>query len=331
MKITINDLAKEAGVSIASISRYLNNKYEVSNKTISKIEKAIEKLNYKPYASAHILSIQTIGILIPDINNLYYLPVTEGIEAEMQRNDFNIFICHTNNRTSNNHIENLIEKKVDGFIFYGPLEESKRPIISELSKNKPVLIINDDIMEANVYSVMTDSVRGAYQAIKYLIKLGHKKIGFINGSTDYLTYRNKLSGYKKALTDNNLPIEKKYIVHEEPHEAGGYSGLNKLLELKERPTAIFTASDQMAIGVMRACYERNLKIPDDVSLIGFSDIRLASELSPRLTTVNQFPYDTGRIAAETILKVIKKDRLSQRMILIEPKVSIRESCKSLVS
>jgi DNA-binding LacI/PurR family transcriptional regulator len=194
----------------------------------------------------------------------------------------------------------------------------------------PVLMINDYMIGSNVYSVMTDETEGAFQAVKYLIKLGHKKIAFINGDVDYTTYLYKLRGYERALEANGIEFDEKYHIKQTPYEEGGYLGTKKILQMKEdRPTAIFTASDQIAVGVYKAIYEAGLKIPLDFSVVGFSGIPLSKELFPELTTVDQFAYNTGSKAGRTLMKLIAGETLEQKRILLEPKLIIRNSCKNI--
>ncbi|MDI3547176.1 MAG: LacI family transcriptional regulator [Halanaerobiales bacterium] len=336
MPITIRDIAEKANVSIATVSRVLNNSSQVSKETKDKVEKVIKELNFKPNVFARGLikkSINTIGVILPDLNNLFYPAVIKGIEDELEKQNYNIFLCNTDESITKEkkYIKTLLEKHVDGIIFLGtrPTGFENNKHIVELSKKLPVLMINDYIIGSNVYSVMTDEVNGAYKAVNYFLSLGHKKIGFINGNVDFTTYKYKLRGYKKALEDNKIPLNEKYVINETPYEKGGYLGVKKLLSLKDRPTAIFTASDQIAIGAMNAIFESGYS-SDDFSVIGYGDIPILNELYSGLTTVNQFPYYTGQLAAETIIKVINQEELKQRKIILEPELSIRKSCKALI-
>lgn len=336
MAITIRDIAKRANVSIATVSRVLNNSSKVSKETKDKIHRVMEELNYKPNALARGLikrSLRTVGVLIQDMNNIFYPAVIKGIEDELEIHDYNIFLCNTDSNLDKEkkYIDTLVGKGVDGIIFMGtrPVGMKHNEHIAALCKKIPVLIINDDIIGVDVYSVATNEVNGAYKAISYFIELDHRKIAFINGNTDYTTYRYKFEGYKRAILDNGIDLNPDYIIQEEPYEKGGYKGAKKLLSLKNRPTAIFSASDQIAIGIIRAVFEAGYSIPDDFSIIGFSGVPISAEIFPQLTTVNQFPFKTGKIAASLIIKAINKQQLEQRKILIEPELSIRKTCRKL--
>ena len=330
-KITIHDVARESGVSVATVSRFMNNKNGVSKKAKERISIAIKELNYRPYALAKGLSISTIGIIIPDIKNLYFSPAIMGLEDGLSKLDYNIFICYTYDDLvrEKKHIKTLIDKNVDGIVYFGPIKKSSIPLIKEISKIKPLLLMFDDVLGLKVHSVMADSLNGSYSAVNYLIGLGHKKIAIINGSREFKTYQNKFNGYKSALQDNDLELNKDYVINEIPYEEGGFNGANRLLELKDKPTAIFTASDQIAIGVYKAILKAGYSIPDDFSIIGYGGIHLAMELFPELSTMDQFPYQIGSIAAEKIINIIKHNKISERLVLIEPELVERESCRAI--
>lgn len=299
-----------------------------------RVEWAIAELGYTPPIIAKgwpQRNMRAVGVLIPDITNLYYPIVVKVLEDELWKNEFNIYLCNTgeNIEREKSYITSLLKKGVAGMIFLGTRPTSgTNNHITELSEKMPVLLMNDYLIGANVYSVMADEIEGAYKATVYLLQLGHERIGFINGGVSFTTYQYKFEGYKRALQDHGIEIRQELIVDIDPHEEGGYVGTNKLLRIKNPPTAIFAASDQIAIGAIRACYEAGKKIPRDISVIGFSNIPIAASLYPPLTTVDQFPQKTAKIAADMIVKLIKKESLAQKRIILDPKIEIRSSCAS---
>jgi len=336
MTPTINDVAKKAKVSVATVSRVINDSILISEKTKKNVKKAIKDLDYKPYARARKLiekNLRAAALLIPDIKNVFYPIVIRGVEDELEKNGYSLFICNTdeNIEKERKYLDTLIDKGVDGMIFLGTRPaELKQQYIINLSGKMPVLMINDYIVGSNIYSVMTDETEGAFQAVNYLIKLGHRKIAFINGDVDYTTYRYKYRGYEKALKANSIELDEKYHIKQTPYEEGGYLGTKKILQMKEdSPTAIFTASDQIAIGVYKAIYEAGLKIPGDFSVVGFSGIPLSKELFPELTTVDQLAYNTGSQAGRTLMRLITGETLEQKRILLEPKLIVRDSCRDI--
>ena len=335
MKITINDIAKRTNLSIATVSRALNNSAKVSAKTRQRIEDTIKEMSLQPNsASWGILRrrLKTVGLVLPDITNAFYPPVIRGIEDELFRNDYNVFLCNTDESIDQEmqYIQTLLEKGVDAIIFLGTRPTHNRnDHLVRLSESIPVLMINDSLIGSNVYSVMSDEVEGAYKAVKYLLELGHTRIAFVNGNVEYTTYRYKQLGFEQALRDHCVPILGDYVVKEDPHETGGYKGARKLITGSHPPTAIFCASDQIAVGAIKAIYEQHRSIPGDFSVIGFSDSPIAEHLFPGLTTISQSPYKTGQISAQTIIKVIRKEKLDQRKIILDTQLVIRQSCRKL--
>ena len=336
MTITINDVARKAKVSVATVSRVINDSILISEKTKTNVKKAIRDLDYMPYARARKLikkNLRAAALLLPDLKNIFYPIVIRGVEDELEKNGYSLFICNTDEdiEKEKKYLDTLIDKGVDGMIFLGTRPTKlKQQYIINLSEKMPVLMINDYMIGSNVYSVMTDETEGAFQAVNYLIKLGHRKIAFINGDVDYTTYLYKLRGYERALKTNSIEFDEKYHIKQTPYEEGGYLGTKKILQMKEEgPTAIFTASDQIAVGVYKAIYEAGLKIPGDFSVVGFSGIPLSKELFPELTTVDQFAYNTGSKAGRTLMKLISGKKLEQKRIILEPKLIIRDSCKDI--
>ena len=329
----MRDVASASGVSIATVSRVINNPALVSEETRAKVELAIANLGYhqpSPNRQDDIDNLRAIGLILPDINNIYYPVVIRGIEDELTLNHYSLFICNSdeNIEKEKTYIATLMKKGVDGIVFLGTRDSGvKQDHIVKLSDEFPVLLINDYIIGSNVYSVMADEIEGSYRAVKYLIDLGHRNIAYVRGDAQHTTFAYKYRGYEKALLEANIPVSEKLIILDDPHERGGYSAGIKLLRMQNRPTAVFAANDMLAIGIMRAVYELGFKIPEDLSLVGFSDVPIAAEMHPPLTTVNQFPYNTGIIAAQTLMKVINHQKMMQRRIILEPQLSIRESCK----
>jgi len=336
LNVTIKDVAKKADVSIATVSRFLNNKPKVSKGAKQRIANAISELKYEPYAMAKGLikrKMKTIGLLMPDIRNLFYPIVIKGVEDELEKNNYNIFVCHSDEKIDKEkkYLDTLLDKGVEGIIFLGTRspKKEKNDHILELSNSIPILMINEYLIGSNVYSVMSDQVEGAYKAITYLIENGHREIAFINGNTDYTTYRHKLRGFMKAFNDYSIEPNEDFIIKTTPYEDGGYDGANKILSHNEKPTAFFTASDQIAYGSIRALIEKGFNVPKDFSVIGYGNIDISANIYPELTTVDQFPYKTGKMAAKKIINILEKEGLDQKKILIEPELVIRKSSRSI--
>jgi LacI family transcriptional regulator len=333
---TITDIARLADVSTATVSRVINNPKVVKSETREKVQEVIKKINYTPNRLARgliIKSTNTIGIILQDINNMYYPSVIRGVEDRFSESDYGLFLCNTDGdiEKEKKHINLLIERRVDGLILLGtrPLGIDKNQHVLEVAKSIPLITLNDSIKGEGIYSVQNDEEKGAYDAVSYLIGLGHERIAIINGNKNFTTYEYKLAGYKKALKENHLSIKQEYIVKVEPYERGGHEGVQKLLKTNYPPTAIFVASDQISIGVYKAIYECGYRIPEDVSVIGFGGISLANEMYPELTTVNQFPYKLGRVAAETMIQVLGKGNPKSKHKIIHCKLELGKSCSGI--
>ena len=332
MATTLKDIAKEAKVSIATVSRVLNDSALISDSTRRKIRSVMNELDYKPYTEKTISrkSIDTVGLLIPDNRNIFYPEVVRGVEARLEEDGFKLIQAYTDEdiEKEKGYLDIFMDIGVSGIILLGTRPAKlKHKYIINLSQRHPVIMVNDYIVGSNVYSVMTDEVEGAFHAVEYLITLGHKKIAFINGDVDYTTYRYKYNGYIKALDANGIRPDENYHIKITPYEEGGYLGAKRVLGMgKDRPTAIFTASDQIAVGVYKSINEAGLNIPDDFSIIGFSGTTFSKELFPELTTIDQFPFNTGSRAADTLIKLISGKNMEQKRFLIEPRIIIRDSC-----
>jgi DNA-binding LacI/PurR family transcriptional regulator len=334
-QITIKDIANAAKVSIATVSRVMNMPEKVAPETKQKINQIMKDMKFTPNAFAVGLiknTIKTVCIILPDINNLFYPPLLRGIEDRLQSHGYNGFICNTDKSIEKEmfYIENFIGKNVDGFVFVGtrPLGLKNNEHLLELNKRIPIIMVNDDILGSNIYSVMTDEVNGAYIATTHLIKLGHKKIAFINGNEKLTTYEYKLQGYKRALEDNDISFDKNMVICGIANEKGGFYAGEEILASSIKPTAFFTESDQIAMGLVKSLFFHGYHVPGDFSVVGFGGVPLFEQLYPGLTTIDQFPYKTGEMAADKIIKIINGEKIQQRKTVIEPELIIRESCKA---
>lgn len=335
--MTIKDIAKLAHVSTATVSRVINSPDKVSADKKALVDKIIQESNYFPNALARGLiqaKTKSIGVIIPDINNLFYPAVVRGLEDSLESNGYNLFLCNTDKYIEKEikYINTLLEQRVDGIVFMGtrPIDPHKNAHIKAVSKRIPVIMVNDYIVGSEAYSVLSDEIDGAYNAVKYLIELGHTRIAFFTGESEYTTYRNKEKGYEMALSENKIPILEEYIYRDGASEEGGARNAKRMLEKgNPMPTAIFAASDQTALGAIKAISEAKFKVPEDFSIIGYANIPISSLLYPELTTINQFPYETGKMAAELLAKIIDGEKPNQRKFLIEPKLIVRQSCMRL--
>lgn len=333
MAVTIQTIARLAKVSTATVSRYLNFPESVSPKKRALIAEVIKEQNYVPNELARGLTrniFSTIGVIMPDINNTFFSAVLLGIELELEKSGYSTLVCNTHGHIDRekHYLEMLISRRVAGIIFVGtrPLADEDNAHIVELAHKVPVMLINDRLASEHVSFVMTNEEQGMGLAVEYLYGLGHRNIGFLNGNPPFTTYRYKLDGFVGAMKRLGLEIHEGYMQGIDPYEKGGYSGMLKIGQLASRPTAVVTANDQIAIGAVRAVFESGWAVPRDMSVVGFSNTPISAEVYPRLTTVDQFPYDTGKTAAQQLIEQIDRRNTRHSGLRIDCKMMIRASC-----
>lgn len=333
MMPTINDVAKEAGVSISTVSRVLNNNYPVKEETRIKIEKAIEKLNYKPNMLARSLitkKTSTIGVIVQGITNLFFPTIVESIEDYSKDQGYSIVLCNTRGEALKEKeiIENLMSKGVDGIIIIDPtIDNLKNKYLEDVSMKLPIIIINGSPEGIKGNFICYDEKVGTLEAFQYLLKLGHKEIAFIRGSKSY-SYDIKEKIYIDIIEKNNLSYKEILDVGKGNSIEVVENTQKKVEELllkKNKPTAIFACNDLMALGSVNACNKLNLNVPYDISIIGFDNTLISNITHPKLTTVDLNMEEIGNIAALKLLEIIE-DKNKSIKYTMETKLIVRESC-----
>jgi len=331
------DVAKKANVSFMTVSRVINGHNNVKKETKEKVLKAIMELGYYPNAAARALNrnkTNVIGIIVPYYEHYlaspYFVELLLEIEKHMALKGYDlIFNTSKTKKFSHNDYSILYkQRKVDGLIILAPSihEKSLEKLVYE---NIPFVIVGG--MEENKYinCVDIDNIKGTREAVQYLLNLGHRRIGLVAGILYVMDGRQRLQGYIDTLNSHNIEIDNDLIFKGDFTEKSGYDALYYFFSLKLPPTAIFCSNDHMAVGLYKAAHEKNIKIPDDLSVIGFDDIKLASFLTPPLTTIKQ-PIDTlGKTTAELIIDYIEKKLNTIKKIIIPPKLIIRSSCRPI--
>ena len=329
MRKTIDNVAQLAKVSKATVSRVLNNSLKVTEKTRERVLKAIKESGYYPSTMARRLTTnkaETIGLVIPSpqdktFGNPFYTEILRGFthQAKVEGYDLLLFV----NEHQFNYSRLFYDRRVDGLLLVGIKRNDKG--IVELSKNKLPYILTGkvDFKESNY--VDAENRRGAYQAVSYLAGLGHKRIGYLGGSFEFIFNQERFEGYIQALEKHNLEYGKELTMESINTQESGYESMHKLLESPFLPTAVFVANDLDAIGAMKAAKERGLKIPEDISLTGFDDIQLASYTEPTLTTVRQPIYEMGITAIRLLVQLIEKKAIGPLKVELPTQLIIRES------
>lgn len=330
-RITIVDVAKQAGVSFGTVSRVINNDVHVKKETRQRVIETMERLGFVANRQARSLAggrSNSIGVLVPDLGTGYIGEIIRGIDAELSLTDLDL-ILYTTHRTASketNYVTNLATGMVDGLLLVLP--RSPADFIGNLTQSKfPFVLIDHQGAGRDCPSVGAANWQGGYNATEYLANLGHTRIGFITGSMDLGCAVDRLDGYRSALRTYHIPDAPELIYEGNFFQPDGYAGAQAMLDLPEPPTAIFASNDVMAMGVMDAVRNRGLRVPDDVSIVGFDDIPQASLVRPALTTINQPLEKMGRVATQKLLDLLKHPEKEADRIELPTHLIVRDSCK----
>jgi len=333
MNPTIKDVANLAGVHPSTVSRVINDDSRISEKTKNKVLLIIKKLRYTPNAIARGLKTKrthTLGMLIPDITNPFFAEIARGVEDAASKNNFNVILCNTDDKLKKErtYLEILRGKRVDGLIL-GTAHIKDKSILELEKNNFPYILISRNIEGLDKNCVIVDDEVGGIMATEYLIKLGHRRIAHITGPLKTRSALNRLKGYKLVLKKHRIEYKDELVGEGDFRIKGGYQVMKRFLKLTEPPTAIFAANDLLALGTMQVIQKKNFQVPEDFSVIGFNDIKLASFVYPPLTTIRQPMLEMGALAVKMLIKIIEEGEFNQRKEVLESKLIIRESCKKI--
>ncbi|MFQ6618619.1 MAG: LacI family DNA-binding transcriptional regulator [Fidelibacterota bacterium] len=329
---SIRDVANACGVAISTVSKALNNKPGVSSETRELILKTAKKFHYIPDAYARGLvqgKTDTIGFLIDRthsnlFSNPFYSLILDGVDNELGKQGYNLLISSHSDYHHKRSLPRMIqEKRVDGVIIVGKVHER---IIDELLRmDFPFVLVDNIYKSAKVKCVVTDNINGAIQAVNHLVKLGHTRIGMLKGENGDISLKERYEGYLQALKSNSLNIYREYIIPGFNTPEGGYEAMQKLLISKEVPTAIFTSNDAMAIGALKAMREKGLRVPQDISIIGFDDIRESAHTHPPLSSIRIEKEKMGKIGAKILIDIIKSKGGGKEIIVLKTNLVPRQS------
>jgi DNA-binding LacI/PurR family transcriptional regulator len=328
---TIKDVAARAGVSRQTVSRVVNEKGEVSDATRHRVVAAIEELGYRPSAAARSMVMGrtcTLGCISPSLTDYTFANIIDSAQAEARRLGYFVL---TGSAPTVQDVEPLLEemlrRQVDGLMVLNPrADERYRYFLPLIEKGLAVLYLNSTPQEEPVSSVHCDDRRGGYDATRYLIELGHQFIGTILGPENEEASVDRLAGFRQALAEEGLTCEPECVIQGDWSATSGYQAARQLLAVPREFTAIFCQNDQMAIGAIRALREAGRRLPDDVSIIGFDDIPLASYFDPPLTTLRQPMRETGERAVQVLVETIQDPDRTPEQIVIPARLLERASC-----
>lgn len=328
-RITIRDVAEKAGVSAQTVSRVLNQRPDVAPQTREKVVQAIADLNYRPSGIARSLRLKstgTIGLIVPDSSNPFFAELGRAIEKTAFENGCSVILCNSDGDLEREsfYIEALVSKQVDGLIIVGANRASRKNPI--LDGSLPVVVVDRDLNGERFDTVLADNLEGGEKGTSYLIALGHERIAFITGPSGLPTSTARLRGYRRALEKHHIPLERELVIPGDFRYQGGYRAMEKLLKLAPPPTAVFAANDMMAVGAIACIRDHHLRVPEDISVIGFDDIPLASFLNPKLTTIAQPRGEMGRMAVTMLMERLQDRNLPARRYVLPVILVERESC-----
>jgi DNA-binding LacI/PurR family transcriptional regulator len=332
MSVTLKDIAEHLNISVSTVSRVVNNKDRVDPQTRKRVLNALEEFQYRPNEVARSLKRKTskaIGIVVPDISNVFFSTVIKGVESVARQYGYSVIVCNSDEsrEIEDEYTDLLLQKQVSALIiatvggnmdFFKLYKRAGVPV---------VFIDNIPKMDSNFDFVAIDNIKASYKLVEHLVKLGHKEIAIITGSLNETTALERLQGWENCLKDNNITIRKEWIATGDFKQQSGYNSMQRLLNGRKVPTAVFAANNFLSYGAIRAILDANLRIPEDIALVGFDAVDLTGLVRPRITSVIQPAEEIGVIAGEIIMRKINNNKTAVfEKVILEPQLVIKESC-----
>lgn len=330
-QIKIGDVARAAGVSNSTVSRVLKGqKKHMRPETRERVLRAIEELGYRPNQVARGLvtgQTHTIGVVIPDVSNPFFGPAIKGCEDILFENGYSIFLCNTNENVDREkyYLDLLVSRSVDALAVWGSrvLSDELEALVGD---NIPLVTVelSHEPSSPNHICINIDNEDGAKAATQHLIEQGYRRIAHLSGPVGRITGQRRLSGYQKALEENGLEFDPVLVEKEKPSIRGGYQAMLNLFK-SQSPDAVFCYNDLMAVGAIIAAQQLDLNVPNDLAVVGFDDITLASLITPPLTTIQIPQYELGKLTGELLLKYLQDGELHERSIWLPVELQVRAS------
>ena len=330
----MREVAEHAGVSVTTVSHVVNNTRAVNPDTRKRVEEAMRILGYQPNVVARSLrrgKTHTIGIILPDSANTYFAEVVRGVEDTSFSHGYSVILCNSDNDLDKERLYTnvLLEKQVDGSIIVAAGLSSEN-IRNLLAREIPLVLVDRRVPEVDADYVLTDNQGGGRLATSHLIDRGHRAIACIAGPEGVKLSSDRIAGYQQALEQAGIAIQPQLILRGDFQYQSGYHAAQRLFGNRSMPTAIFACNDLMAIGAYRFAHEKGLRIPDQLSIVGFDDIRLAAYAYPPLTTIRQSKHTMGASAAKLLLERMTNRELAPRLEILETQLVIRQSTAQIV-
>jgi LacI family transcriptional regulator len=326
---TMKQVAEKAGVSTSTVSHVINNTRVVSPDVRARVLSIIAEMRYIPSAVARSLKndkTHTIGMMVPNSSNPYFAELIQGIEDAAFKRSYNVILCNAYDDPKKQaaYLRVLMEKRIDGLILVASGADDELALLLR-DQSVPIVLVDREVAGVEADFIESDHETGGYLATRYLIELGHTDIGCVSGPADLPPARDRVAGYLRALKEAGLKFRLDYLVRSDFTSEGGFRAFQQLLALNQPPTAIFASNDLMAIGGICAASEARLRIPQDLSVIGYDDIALASYSTPRLTTMAQPKYEMGQRVTRLLLERIMGGHLPLRRELLQTTLVERQS------
>jgi DNA-binding LacI/PurR family transcriptional regulator len=329
MKATIYDIAKEAGVSIATVSKVINGKGRISADTRNAVFAIMERFDFQPSVIASALTGKktfTLGLLVPDVSNPFFAEIARAIEDQGHHLGYSVVMCNTDNKDEKieRYIALLLQKSVDGIIIATGIE--KKEILEQLlTKGLPIVLIAREMPLVSVETVVVDDYAGGCLAASHLLDLGHKEIAILTESQKVSSSRERMRGFRQTIEDAGVTFNEKWLKICDYKVEDGRINTLELLKEESRPTAIFSCNDLLAVGALQAAKELQIGVPSELSIISFDNTILASVTNPTLTTIAQPMEQMGKLAVDLIVEHVKDDKKAKQRIVFRPELLIRES------
>lgn len=331
---TIKDVAKLAGVSTTTVSHVINKTRAVAGETTKLVLDAIKQLNYSPSAVARSLKVNTtksIGMIVTTSEAPYFAEIIHAVEEHCYLHGYSLFLCNTRNSPEKlqNHLDMLAKKRVDGLLVMSSEYTTDSLNLLENYSNLPMVVMDWGPHNVNTDLIQDNSFQGGYLATKYLIENGHQKIGIISGELVKTTAKTRYDGFVLAMLEAGLEVNQDWIMEGFFEPESGYDCMNNILAQDKLPTAVFCCNDTMALGAISAISEKGLRIPEDISVIGYDNIHASRFYAPPLTSIHQSKSRLGVMAVSLLFERIAGTDRKQAMIEIHPELVIRKSVKNL--
>ena len=328
---SLQEVARRAKVSIATVSRVLNKSEKVVPETRAVVEQALRDLGYRPNRVARRLRMKDgrahlVGLIIPDIQNPFYAEIARGVEDAAYASEYALLLCNSDENPAKEkfYLDVMCSESVDGIVL-PPFDDTDSAVIELVKTGMPVVCVDRSLARVNTDLVEVDNYRGAHEAVTHLLGKGHRNIGLIEGRAQVSTSRERRRGYLDALAEHGVPVRKDLMRAGDFKQESGRVLAGELLDLRKPPTALFVCNNLMTVGALAALHQRELRVPRDVAIVGFDDLPWAEALDPPLTVVRQPAYEVGRQAMELLLKRIMEPTRPPISVRLLPELVTRRS------